>query len=457
MAGEGWDDVFQTFLSSSVREGSAVDTLNILPGITSYFVRSFDGDAFQFSFPLLSSRDLLSEIGLDPSGSDGAVCHIIEQIKEHAERIPDLGPLYGRGSQFSLRCRDIIEPYTIIHSDDAIGSHLWKADARNYCDRRGVHLVIRGALASHGKNPRTDSRSIITALSDLAGAISALIHRIPLHPLESAWHVSLDQKQARAAFPEQGLVSFVGDGSRLARTLTRHRCFSRVAGPKEGVNMPFRCPEELGPAELELPSSNQIVTGLGIRKKDILAIAGSNAQGKSTFLEGILAGMDDHALHDGREQVVTVRGAGVAESTPMSLAGADISMFFHALPPGISGTVKGASGMGSGSMTMAHQIQTAIARHAPLLIIDEDRAAPNLLVRSCLQKEEITPLAEILAHERGTMGDTALVFAACAMDTLIAQADRIMVLDRHEASAIDPGVFRRMLAESLMKNAKKLL
>ena len=38
------------------------------------------------------------------------------------------------------------------------------------------------------------------------------------------------------------------------------------------------------------------------------------------------------------------------------------------------------------------------------------------------------------------MGDTSLVFAACAMDTLIAQADRIMVLDRHEAKAIESTV-----------------
>jgi len=53
------------------------------------------------------------------------------------------------------------------------------------------------------------------------------------------------------------------------------------------------------------------------------------------------------------------------------------------------------------------------------LIIDEDRAVSNLLVRSCLQTEEITPLAEILAHDCGRMGDTTLVFAACAMDTMI--------------------------------------
>jgi len=107
-------------------------------------------------------------------------------------------------------------------------------------------------------------------------------------------------------------------------------------------------------------------------------------------------------------------------------------------------------------MTMAHQVQEAVAACAPLLIIDEDRAAPNLLVRSCLQTGEVTPLSEILSRDRGKMGETALVFAACAMDTLVAQADRIMVLDRHVAYGIDREVFRRRVAESLGKLARDL-
>ena len=128
--------------------------------------------------------------------------------------------------------------------------------------------------------------------------------------------------------------------------------------------------------------------------------------------------MDDHAAGDGRELVVTVNGLCTAEAVNCELAGADVSMFFSALPPGMAGTARAACGMGSGSMTMAFQVQGAVARGAPLLIIDEDRAAPNLLVRSCLQTGEVTPLSEILAHDRGKIGDTALVFAACAMDAL---------------------------------------
>jgi predicted ABC-class ATPase len=457
MAREGWEEAFRSFLSSWSGDSSAIDTPHILFGTTAFLVRSFDRGALQFSFPLLIRRDLLSEIGLDPGGSDGAVCALVERIKEDAMKIEKLGPLYGKGTQGSLRYQDTIEPYTIIHSDDAIGSPLWKADSRNFCNREGIHLIVQGALPCPAIFSGRDCEQISVQLADLAETVGTIVQKAAVAPLRTAWQSSLDQKLLRNDLARQGLVSFVGDGSRLARSLTRYRPFFRVAGPKSGVSIPFSCPVELNPVELSLQASNRTVTGLGIHLREVFAIAGSNAQGKTTFLEGILAGMDDHAPHDGRELVVTSRTACIAESTGMGLAGADISMFFSALPPGVNGTVKAAFGRGSGSMTMAHQIQTAITRHAPLLIIDEDRAAPNLLVRSCLQKEEITPLAEILAHQRERMGDTALVYAACAMDELIAQADRIMVLDRHVASAIDPGEFRHRLAVLLRKTSDTLV
>lgn len=450
------DAAFVSFIRTWQGEEARIDTPRCISGTTVYLVQSFDREALQFSFPVLIRRNLPQELCLDPAGADGAAAALIEGIKADAEGRPGLGPLFGKGTTGSSRYRDTIEPYTIVHSHAAIGTGLWKADDRNFCDAEGIHLILRGAVPAPQSSPEPKSRRIIGQLEDLAEAVGSLVSRFPQKCLEPSWLASLDQKGLRRVLPQQGLVGFVGDGSRLARTITRLRPFYRVAGPKEGVNIPFTCPQELEPVELELPASNRTVTGLGIRRRDVLAIAGSNAQGKTTFLEGILAGMDDHVPHDGRELVVTMQGARSAESTNIGLAGADISMFFHALPPGVSGTVRSVHGMGSGSMSMAHQVQDAISRHAPLLIIDEDRAAPNLLVKSCLQKEEITPLAEILAHHQERMGETSLVFAACAMDTLIAQADRIMVLDRHVASGIDVQEFRHRVATLLRKTADGL-
>ncbi|MDD4136909.1 MAG: ABC-ATPase domain-containing protein [Methanoregula sp.] len=433
-----------------------IDKAVVVPGVTAYAVRSFDEDALRVSLPVIIRRPLLSEIPLDVRGAPGAVALIIERIKQQAAPVPALGPLAGLGTQFPQHYASTTEPYTLVRSPAALASDLWHADSRNFADETGIHLLLCGAVPCPDRFSSVGVSRITETIAALCDAVAAVVFTLPVRVLEAAWINALDQQLLRERLPSLGLVSFVGDGARLARRCTRYRCFFRTAGPKDGISVPFACPQELLPVELELAASNRTVTGLGIRKREVFAVAGSNAQGKTTFLEGITAGMDDHAAGDGRELVVTVEGLCTAEAVNCELAGADVSMFFAALPPGMAGTARAACGMGSGSMTMAFQVQGAIARGAPLLLIDEDRAAPNLLVKSCLQTREVTPLSEILAHDRGILGDTALVVAACAMDALIAQADRIMVLDRHVASAIDRGVFRRRVAVSLSKMARDL-
>ncbi len=49
------------------------------------------------------------------------------------------------------------------------------------------------------------------------------------------------------------------------------------------------------------------------------------------------------------------------------------------------------------------------------------------------------------------MGKTPLVFAACAMDALLTQADRILLPARHMAFTIDRQEFRHRLVASIEK------
>ncbi len=433
-----------------------IDTAQAIPGVTAYAVRSFDGDALQFSLPVVVRRPVFSENARVKQGAEGTVALIIEYIKKRVESVPALGPLAGRKTRFPQHYASAIEPYTLVSSPAALAADLWHADNRNFADAAGIHLLLRGAVPCPQTFCADEISRVTETAARLCDAVAACVFSLPVRVLRAAWINALDQQQLREDLPGLGLVSFIGDGAKPARHCTQYRCFFRTAGPKTGVSVPFACPRELAPVELELKASNEIITGLGIRKREIFAVAGSNAQGKTTFLEGIISGMDDHAAGDGRERIVTVHGLRSAEAMNCDLAGVDVSMFFSSLPPGVDGTVKAAFGTGSGSMTMAHQIQKAIVQGAPLLVIDEDRAAPNLLVRSSLQAGEITPLSEILAYDRGKMGDTALVFAACAMDTLIAQADRILLLDQHVAYAINREEFRLRLADSLEKTAKEI-
>jgi hypothetical protein len=456
MAEYGPDACLHEILSLQGDGRWGIDTAHAIPGVTAYAVRSFDNDALLFSLPLIVHRPLLSEIPLDAHGAPGAVALSIERIKQKAASVPGLGPLAGQGTRFPHQYASTTEPYTLVASPAALASDLWHADNRNFADMAGLHLLLRGAVPCPQVFSAHDISRVTETAACLCDAVAECVFSLPVRVLEDAWITTLDQQVLREQLPSLGLVSFISDGARLARQCTRYRCFFRTAGPKEGVSIPFACPQELAPLELDLAASNRTVTGLGIKKQEVFAVAGSNAQGKTTFLDGIIAGMDDHAAGDGRELVVTVHGLCTAEATNCLLTGSDVSMFFSALPPGMEGTAQAAYGMGSGSMNMARQVQEAVVRGAPLLIIDEDRAAPNLLVRSCLQTGEVTPLSEILSCDRKKMGETALVFAACAMDTLVAQADRIMVLDRHVASAIDRRVFRKKVAESLENMARDL-
>jgi predicted ABC-class ATPase len=98
---------------------------------------------------------------------------------------------------------------------------------------------------------------------------------------------------------------------------------------------------------------------------------------------------------------------------------------------------------------MASQLQAAVRRGAPVCIFDEDSAAPNLLVPGCIQEGEVEVLSALLSRDPSALGGTALVFAAGALDILVARAGRILVLRDHHAAAITPRDFRARLSAHL--------
>lgn len=449
MSGEGWMGAVEGIVAGA---GGAVDRRRLREGTNAYCVRSPDGASLQFAMPLHIPRPLPD--GTDLRGADGAVWRVIEAVKEAARTDARLRPLGGLDTEHPARYAGGIEPVTLVHSDAAVGSDLWRPDEENVFLPDGLHCTVRGAVPYPGPPAGGAPRAIGETVAALAEGIEEVMRRVPAGDLAAAATLSLDQKLLRARLPALGLVCFIGDGTLPARSYTRFRQHHRVAGPKEGVHVPFLCPEDLGPVEVELPASGRRVRGLGIRRREVLAVAGSNAQGKSTLLNAIRAGEDDHAAGDGRELVVTVRGARTAEAGGQDLRGADVSLFFGSLPPGMTGTPKAAFGQGSGSMTMAVQVGAAVREGAPLLLIDEDRAAANLLVRSTLQEEDVTPLAEVLAERPEALGETACIVATSSLDPLIARADRILVLRGHRADAIAPAAFRAAYLDYLERCAR---
>ncbi len=452
MTGRSWMDALDAILSciEGDHDGVSVDRSRLRPGVNTYIVPSFDRAALQVSLPIRVEREFEHE-GRGVDGLDGVAAVAVEAIKA-AARDPsaaDLDPLAGRGTGFPARYTAPVEPYTLIASPAAIGGSLFRAGDDNRALPDGLALTLTGALPPAPAPDPAAIRDAAERIAGLVGAVGMVIQGLSDRELEAGRIASLDQKELRRALPSLGLVGFLGDGTRPAREYTRHRCHYRVAGPRREPHVAFHCPGGLDPVEIDLPASGERVTGLGLRRGEVLAIAGSNAEGKSTLLSAIRAGIDDHLPGDGRERVVTVPGAAFAEAGGGMHHRADLSLFFDHLPPSLWGAPDSASGPGSGSTSMAEEIGRAVRRQAPLLAFDEDRSAVNLLVPSCLSAPGVIPLSTLLAIRRERLGGTTVVFTAGALDLLTAEADRILVLEGFRANAIDRSAFRKRLVTSL--------
>jgi len=395
---------------------------------------------------------VIDEISLPLSASAGAVHTIIEYCKQSSMKDTRMGILYGAGTGNQSRYQVHIEPCTIASSPSALASHLWRPDDENVLCPHGIRLSIRGALPYLPLS----STNITHVQSDIGSYLAALadcINKVPVRSIQRGWETVLDQQHLRSELTRMGLVCFIGDGTRPARLFTRHRSWHRVAGPKDGVHIPFYCPTELSPVEVMLAGSNQTVSGLGIKRGEIFAITGSNAEGKSTLLNAIQAGVDDHAPGDGREVLVTVPGGFSPDASGIELKGADLRPFFGGIPPGMSGSPDSVCGQGSGSASMAYRISDALRREAPYIVIDEDRAAQNLMVPCYMSHSKIRSLAFLLAEDRTVFGDTSFIIAGSGMELLIAQADRILRLCQHQPYALSVPKYREGLYEFYEKMA----
>ncbi len=201
-----------------------------------------------------------------------------------------------------------------------------------------------------------------------------------------------DTDWLRQQLTAQGLVAFIADGAILPR---RSGVDQR---PLEVGAIPFQGPESLR-VEFFCPHRGR-VTGMGI-PQGITLIVGGGYHGKSTLLRAIEAGVYNHCPGDGREAVVT-HGAAVKirAEDGRSIAGVDISPFIQGLPQGRS-TTHFSTTNASGSTSQAANIMEALEAGAQVLLVDEDTAATNFMLRDrrmqaliAKDREPITPLLD---------------------------------------------------------------
>jgi len=257
---------------------------------------------------------------------------------------------------------------------------------------------------------------------------SSLIARS--HSDEELWlHAAAneDADALRAMLAPDGLIAFVADRAVLPRA-------SGVDDRPLRTDMviPFRAPQSLR-RSFTLPHAGT-VTGMGIAA-GVTLIVGGGYHGKSTLLRAVERGVYNHRPGDGRELVVSVSDlVKIRAEDGRSVSGVDISAFIGDLPLGQT-TRSFSSRNASGSTSQAAAIVEALEAGAEGLLIDEDTAATNFLIRDARMQalvpkahEPITPFIDRVRRLHAQFGVSAVLVVGGSGDYLDV-ADTVIAME----------------------------
>jgi predicted ABC-class ATPase len=249
-----------------------------------------------------------------------------------------------------------------------------------------------------------------------------------------------DAEWLRQQLAQNGLVAFVADGSILPRR-------SGVDNsPLLNNAVAFQSPPSLK-VEFNCPNRG-LISGMGL-PAGVTLIVGGGYHGKSTLLRAIELGVYNRIPGDGREFVVTNPAAvKIRAEDGRSVAGVDISPFINHLPQGRD-TTQFYTENASGSTSQAANIIEALELVAsceedvvPVLLVDEDTAATNFMIRDRRMqeligkdKEPITPFID----------KVKLLYADCGVSTILVMggsgdyfdvADTVIAMENFQADDV---------------------
>ncbi|MBT6150214.1 MAG: ATPase, partial [Gemmatimonadetes bacterium] len=177
------------------------------------------------------------------------------------------------------------------------------------------------------------------------------------------------------------------------------------------------------------------ITGTGLRR-GITAIVGGGFHGKSTLLDALRLGIYAHVPGDGREQVITDPTAvAIRAEDSRSVCGVDLSTFIGPLPFDRS-TDHFTSDDASGATSQAAAIVEALELDCRLLLIDEDTAATNFMIRDARMRQLITPEREPItpfidrARQLADEGVSTILVTGGSSDYL-GVADTVIAMDEY--------------------------
>jgi len=269
-------------------------------------------------------------------------------------------------------------------------------------------------------------------LETVPAIISASLRAAVFSPGEIRRHADAneDADALRNTLADRRLVAFVADGAGLPR----ESGVSQVPLAKEQAVV-FLSPEGLR-VEMDLPNAGA-VTGMGI-PEGVTLIVGGGYHGKSTLLRALERGVYNHRPGDGRERVVaheaTVK---IRAEDGRSIRGVDISPFIRDLPNG-DDTRSFSSSNASGSTSQAANIVEALEAGARVLLVDEDTAATNFMIRDRRMqalvprdKEPITPFVDRIRQLYTEEGVSSVLVLGGSGDYLEA-ADTVVAMEAYK-------------------------
>lgn len=294
----------------------------------------------------------------------------------------------------------------------------------------GVELRLRVGLPAFGRKIAGQAaKDLLT--QDLSQLVASTLCYQP-HWCEAVeQHIATveDADVLRQQLTAQGLVAFIANGSILPRC-------SGVDSQPLPTAIPFRAPSSLE-ITLQTPHAGS-VKGLGI-PEGVTLLVGGGYHGKSTVLKAIAHGVYNHIPGDGRDRVVAKGGTvKIRAEDGRSIAGVDISPFIDRLPQGLS-TQTFSTTNASGSTSQAASILEAMEAEATVLLIDEDTAATNLMIRDrnmqaliTKDKEPITPFIDKVRQLYTDHGISTVLVMGGSGD-YFEVADQVIALDNYVA------------------------
>ena len=305
----------------------------------------------------------------------------------------------------------------------------------------GVELRFAVGLPASGRSI-LGRQAAEMLCEDIPQIVSNSLQYSHLNAAECRRHVETveDADWLRQQLAENGLVAFVADGSILPRR-------SGVDNsPLLNNAVAFQSPPSLK-VEFNCPNRG-LISGMGI-PAGITLIVGGGYHGKSTLLKAIELGVYNRIPGDGREFVVTAPAAvKIRAEDGRSVAGVDISPFINHLPQGRD-TAQFYTENASGSTSQAANIIEALELVAsskedlvPVLLVDEDTAATNFMIRDrrmqeliAKDKEPITPFID----------KVKLLYADCGVSTILVMggsgdyfdvADTVIAMENFQADDV---------------------